>query len=46
MMAPAGMFTDIPIVFFVTISGVPVDDTRNPKNGMVIDFADLKNIVL
>ena len=31
---------------FVTISGVPVDDTRNPKNGMVIDFADLKNIVL
>ena len=31
---------------FVTISGVPVNDTNNPKNGMVIDFADLKSIVL
>jgi 6-pyruvoyltetrahydropterin/6-carboxytetrahydropterin synthase len=31
---------------FVTISGVPVNDIRNPKNGMVIDFADLKAIVL
>jgi 6-pyruvoyltetrahydropterin/6-carboxytetrahydropterin synthase len=31
---------------FVTISGVPVNDNTNPKNGMVIDFADLKNIVL
>ena len=30
---------------FVTISGVPVNDTRNPKNGMVIDFTDLKTIV-
>lgn len=30
---------------FVTISGVPVNDSRNPKNGMVIDFADLKDIV-
>jgi 6-pyruvoyltetrahydropterin/6-carboxytetrahydropterin synthase len=30
---------------FVTISGVPINDIRNPKNGMVIDFADLKNIV-
>jgi 6-pyruvoyltetrahydropterin/6-carboxytetrahydropterin synthase len=31
---------------FVTISGVPADDNNNPKNGMVIDFADLKRIVL
>jgi 6-pyruvoyltetrahydropterin/6-carboxytetrahydropterin synthase len=30
---------------FVTISGVPINDTMNPQNGMVIDFADLKNIV-
>lgn len=30
---------------FVTISGMPVDDPDNPKNGMVIDFTDLKNIV-
>jgi 6-pyruvoyltetrahydropterin/6-carboxytetrahydropterin synthase len=31
---------------FVTVSGVPVDDKNNPKNGMVIDFTELKNIVL
>jgi 6-pyruvoyltetrahydropterin/6-carboxytetrahydropterin synthase len=31
---------------FVTISGKPVDDQDNPKNGMVIDFTDLKNVVL
>ena len=31
---------------FVTISGVPINDISNPKNGMVIDFTDLKNIVL
>jgi 6-pyruvoyltetrahydropterin/6-carboxytetrahydropterin synthase len=31
---------------FVTISGVPVADKNNPKNGMVIDFTELKNIVL
>jgi 6-pyruvoyltetrahydropterin/6-carboxytetrahydropterin synthase len=31
---------------FVTISGVPVNDITNPKNGMVMDFTDLKNIVL
>jgi 6-pyruvoyltetrahydropterin/6-carboxytetrahydropterin synthase len=31
---------------FVTISGVPINDNTNPKNGMVIDFADLKKIVL
>lgn len=31
---------------FVTLTGVPVDDPENPKNGMVIDFSDLKKIVL
>ena len=31
---------------FVTISGTPVNDIQNPKNGMVIDFTDLKTIVL
>ncbi len=31
---------------FVTISGKPVNDPENPKNGMVIDFTELKNIVL
>jgi 6-pyruvoyltetrahydropterin/6-carboxytetrahydropterin synthase len=31
---------------FVTISGVPVNDAGNPKNGMVMDFTDLKTIVL
>jgi len=30
---------------FVTLSGVPVEDTKNPKNGMVIDFSDLKAII-
>jgi 6-pyruvoyltetrahydropterin/6-carboxytetrahydropterin synthase len=31
---------------FVTIAGVPVRDSSNPKNGMVIDFTDLKSIVM
>lgn len=31
---------------FVTLSGFPVNDENNPKNGMVIDFTDLKNIVM
>ena len=30
---------------FVTIAGVPVSDSENPKNGMVMDFTDLKKIV-
>jgi 6-pyruvoyltetrahydropterin/6-carboxytetrahydropterin synthase len=30
---------------FVTISGTPANDEENPKNGMVIDFTDLKRIV-
>jgi 6-pyruvoyltetrahydropterin/6-carboxytetrahydropterin synthase len=30
---------------FVTLTGYPADNTDNPKNGMVIDFSDLKNIV-
>ena len=31
---------------FVTLTGTPVRDDQNPKNGMVIDFTELKNIVL
>ncbi len=31
---------------FVTLSGKPVNDADNPKNGMVIDFSDLKQIVM
>jgi len=31
---------------FVTISGTPLNDVENPKNGMVIDFTDLKAIIL
>ena len=30
---------------FVTVIGEPIDDENNPKNGMVIDFGDLKQIV-
>ena len=30
---------------FVTISGIPEDNPDNSKNGMVIDFSDLKSIV-
>ncbi|HLN20799.1 MAG TPA: 6-carboxytetrahydropterin synthase [Bacteroidales bacterium] len=30
---------------FVTISGIPVDDANHPKNGMVMDFSELKRIV-
>ena len=30
---------------FVTIIGAPINDERDPKNGMVIDFGDLKQIV-
>jgi 6-pyruvoyltetrahydropterin/6-carboxytetrahydropterin synthase len=30
---------------FVTLSGVPLEEQGNPKNGMVIDFTDLKSIV-
>ncbi len=30
---------------FVTLSGVPVNENGNPKNGMVIDFTELKSIV-
>ena len=29
----------------VTLTGTPVDRAGDPKNGMVIDFTDLKNIV-
>ena len=30
---------------FVTIIGEPISDNNNPKNGMVLDFGDLKSIV-
>lgn len=30
---------------FVTVMGSPINDPDNPKNGMVIDFGDLKDIV-
>ena len=30
---------------FVTLCGTPVDEPGNPKNGMVIDFGDLKKLV-
>lgn len=30
---------------FVTISGIPVHDPENVRNGMVIDFTDLKTLV-
>lgn len=29
----------------VTVKGLPIDEPGNPKNGMVIDFHDLKRIV-
>jgi 6-pyruvoyltetrahydropterin/6-carboxytetrahydropterin synthase len=29
----------------VTVIGSPVDDPQSPKNGMLIDFKDLKNII-
>lgn len=30
---------------FVTLKGFPVTENENPKNGMVIDFSDLKQII-
>jgi len=30
---------------FVTVIGSPIEDSNNPKYGMVIDFGDLKKIV-
>ncbi len=30
---------------FVTLSGIPLKDNDNPRNGMVMDFTDLKKIV-
>lgn len=30
---------------FVTVIGEPIDDMRDVKNGMVIDFGDLKKII-
>jgi 6-pyruvoyltetrahydropterin/6-carboxytetrahydropterin synthase len=31
---------------FVTVSGIPVNEQGNPRGGMVVDFKDLKEIVL
>jgi len=31
---------------FVTITGKPVKDNTSPRNGMVLDFTDLKEIVV
>jgi len=30
---------------YVTVVGTPIDDKKNRKNGMVMDFGDLKKIV-
>ena len=30
---------------FVTVKGNPIDDINNEKNGMVVDFGDIKKIV-
>lgn len=30
---------------FVTVKGIPINDLENPKNGMVIDFGEIKKIV-
>ncbi|WP_392437582.1 6-pyruvoyl tetrahydropterin synthase family protein [Cruoricaptor ignavus] len=30
---------------FVTVKGEPIKDLDHPKNGMVVDFADIKSIV-
>ncbi len=30
---------------YVTVTGDPIDDPGHPKNGMVMDFGDLKKIV-
>ncbi|CAH0279436.1 hypothetical protein SRABI04_04004 [Chryseobacterium sp. Bi04] len=30
---------------FVTVKGRPINDIENPKNGMVVDFGDIKSIV-
>lgn len=30
---------------FVTVKGKPINDINHPKNGMVVDFGDIKTIV-
>lgn len=32
-------------ILYVTVTGFPVHDEKNPKNGMLIDFTELKRIV-
>lgn len=31
---------------FVTVAGIPLKDAGNPKHGMVMDFTDMKRIVV
>ncbi len=33
-------------ILFVTIKGKPINESHDPKNGMVMDFSDLKKIVM
>ena len=33
-------------ILYVTFSGIPADDPDNRRNGMVIDFGDLKRLVM
>ncbi|MBN2662060.1 MAG: 6-carboxytetrahydropterin synthase [Bacteroidales bacterium] len=32
-------------ILYVTVLGEPINDNLNPKNGMVMDFGDLKKII-
>ncbi len=32
-------------ILYVTVIGEPINDSVNPKNGMVMDFGDLKKII-
>lgn len=32
-------------VLYVTVEGAPINDPHSPKNGMVVDFGDLRHIV-
>ena len=39
------IYTDIVISYYVTVIGKPINEVNHAKNGMVIDFKDLKTIV-
>ena len=45
MMVCVKMFMDISTSLAVTVNGLPIVDANQTKNGMVIDFSDLKKIV-